>query len=100
MEEPTPNEPPRAHWHLKKEIQLTHVLTTLGMVLSVVIYAQQIEKRISRLEDRQIENTNAQRERDLAQDEDRREKVGEIRNQLGRIEGKLDRLIESRIEKH
>lgn len=41
-------------WHLKKEVQLTHILSTVTILVSVVIYVGKIEQRLAILEDREI----------------------------------------------
>jgi hypothetical protein len=71
------SEPER--WHLKKEIQITHVFTTLALVGSVFAYVQKIDQRLTIVETQLI----AQREASMIQ-----------RAQLERMDAKLDRLIE------
>ncbi len=41
-------------WHLKKEVQLTHILSPVTILVSVVIYVGKIEQRLAILEDREI----------------------------------------------
>lgn len=66
-------------WIFKKEIQLGHLLTTLMVVVSVIIYIQKIETRLAVAESQvdQLQEDN---------------KV--LKSSLDRINGKLDRLIE------
>ena len=71
------NEPER--WHLKKEIQITHVVSTLLLVGSVFVYVSKVEQRLTVVETQLI----AQREASIIQ-----------RAQLERMDAKLDRLIE------
>lgn len=66
-------------WHLKKEIQLGHLITTFSVALSAVFYINKIEQRLSVVET-QV----------LAQ----RESAALLRSQLERMDAKLDRLIE------
>ena len=71
------NEPER--WHLKKEIQVTHVVSTLLLVGAVFAYVSKIDQRLTIVETQLI----AQREASAVQ-----------RVQLERMDAKLDRLIE------
>ena len=71
------NEPER--WHLKKEIQVTHVVSTLLLVGAVFAYVSKIDQRLTVVETQLI----AQRDAAAVQ-----------RAQLERMDAKLDRLIE------
>ena len=71
------SEPER--WHLKKEIQITHVFTTLALVGSVFAYVSKVDQRLTIVETQLA----AQREASVIQ-----------RAQLERMDAKLDRLIE------
>lgn len=71
------NEPER--WHLKKEIQVTHVVSTLLLVGAVFAYVSKIDQRLTIVETQLI----AQRDASAVQ-----------RVQLERMDAKLDRLIE------
>ena len=66
-------------WHLKKEIQVTHVVSTLLLVGAVFAYVSKIDQRLTIVETQLI----AQREASAVQ-----------RVQLERMDAKLDRLIE------
>lgn len=67
------------HWHLKKEIQITHVFTTLALVGAVFAYVSKVEQRLTVVETQLM----AQRDAAVIQ-----------RAQLERMDAKLDRLIE------
>ena len=71
------NEPER--WHLKKEIQVTHVVSTLLLVGAVFAYVSKIDQRLTIVETQLI----SQRDSTMVQ-----------RAQLERMDAKLDRLIE------
>jgi len=71
------NEPER--WHLKKEIQVTHIVSTLMLVGAVFAYVSKIDQRLTIVETQLI----AQRDSSMVQ-----------RAQLERMDAKLDRLIE------
>ena len=66
-------------WHLKKEIQVTHVVSTLLLVGAVFAYVSKIDQRLTIVETQLI----AQRDSSIVQ-----------RAQLERMDAKLDRLIE------
>ncbi len=71
------SEPER--WHLKKEIQVTHVVSTLLLVGAVFAYVSKIDQRLTIVETQLM----AQRDASVIQ-----------RAQLERMDAKLDRLIE------
>jgi hypothetical protein len=66
-------------WHLKKEIQLGHLITTITVAISAVIYVNKIEQRVAVIESQVIYQ---------------KETADVLRNQLEKINDKLDRLIE------
>ncbi len=77
-------------WHLKKEIQLGHIITTVTVAVSVVIYTQRLEQRIALME----QSAQTQTERDGRQDKVLSESLSLMRDQLNKIDVKLDRLVE------
>ncbi len=78
-------------WHLKKEIQVTHLLTTFAMLISAVMYVnkmeQRLEQRLTILEQRDI----SARERMAFENQAMRESMARIQAQLDRIERQLAR---------
>jgi nucleoside permease NupC len=66
-------------WHLKKEIQLGHLITTFVVAISAVLYINKIEQRLSVVETQVLSQ---------------RESAALLRQQLERMDAKLDRLIE------
>lgn len=66
-------------WHLKKEIQLTHVISTIVVIGAVLAYVSKIEQRLTVVETQLI----AQHDAAVLQ-----------RAQLEKMDAKLDRLIE------
>lgn len=78
-------------WHLKKEIQLGHVLTTLALAVAMYGYIATMEKRITLLESQAA----AQMAIDGRQDVEKQQAYEALFRQLTRLEDKLDRLIES-----
>lgn len=72
-------EQPVERWHLKKEIQLGHLITTFAVAVSAILYINKIEQRLSVVETQLI---------------GQRESAALLRAQLERMDAKLDRLIE------
>ena len=66
-------------WHLKKEIQLTHVISTIIVIGAVLAYVSKIEQRLTIVETQLM----AQHDAAVLQ-----------RAQLEKMDAKLDRLIE------
>ena len=79
-------------WHLKKEIQLGHLVTTLTVAVSAVIYITKVEQRVALLEASMVQ----QHDRDERQDKASAESISLLRAQLEKIDSKLDRLLEKR----
>ena len=73
------NEQVQERWHLKKEIQLGHLITTFTVAISAVVYISKIEQRVAVVESQMITQ---------------RESSALLRAQLERMDAKLDRLIE------
>lgn len=73
------NERRAERWHLKKEIQLTHVISTILLIAAIFSYVSKIEQRLTIVETQLM----AQRDAAILQ-----------RAQLERMDAKLDRLIE------
>jgi len=81
-----------SHWHLDKRVSVGHILTTLSVAVGVIYYASTIETRLAEL-------AGADRVHDakleaVMQSQTRGQEM--ITDRLDRMEGKLDRLIESR----
>lgn len=79
-------------WHLKKEIQLGHLITTIVVATSAMWYVAKLEQRIAIIETQVV----VQRERDSLQDLHFAEGQRDVKAHLERMESKLDRLIERR----
>lgn len=78
-------------WHLDKTINISHILTTVTIAVSVFVWASSLEKRIE---------TTSQSVRFISErQKDDKDEVrvlrSEIRQDLNQINDKLDRLIES-----
>jgi hypothetical protein len=83
-------------WHLKKEIQLGHVFTTLTVAFSCYVYVSRIENRLTLVEQQTASAQIAQHERDDRQDKTNAELMQLVRTQLERMEVKIDKIAERR----
>ena len=88
-------EQPPHGWHIRKEIQVGHLLTTLLIAASVMTYVFSIERRMA-LAEREIQTLH---ESDEMQKAANGEAIRLLRNQLDRIDAKLDRVLEERIRR-
>lgn len=76
-------------WHIKREFQLGHLLTTISMAIAAGMYVTTVEKRVSLLE----QVAQQQRERDERQDKVTAEAFAAVNAHLSKIDDKLDRLL-------
>lgn len=81
-------------WHLKREIQLGHLISTLAIAASAVAYINKMDQRLAIIETSVAEAKQHQASRDAQQDNAAAQSDALIRAQLVRIDEKLDRLIE------
>lgn len=77
-------------WHLKKEIQFGHIITTMTVAVAALFYFTKIEQRIALVEQQIV----AQHERDDRQDKATSEAFQLVRQQLEKMDAKLDRALE------
>lgn len=81
------SEPILSSWHIKKEIQITHIFTTLGLVIAAVTAFNALESRVSLTE---LELTHARLERERL-DKEQEDILSRIEDRLIRIEDKLEK---------
>lgn len=86
---PEPREPQAERWHLKKEFQVGHLITSVLMVGSAFMYVTTVEKRVSLLE----QTAQQQKERDARQDALTATAFSSVDARLYKIDDKLDRLL-------
>ena len=67
----------REHWHLRKELNVTHLLTTIIIIVSAIWWASGVETRqaITETKVKSLEHN-----------------IGKLENYLIRIEDKVDRI--------
>lgn len=85
-----------AGWHLKREIQLGHIITTISVAVSAAAFVVKMDQRLVVLETKHAALASAQADRDTRQDQQAHEALAMLRAQLARMDEKLDRLIEGR----
>lgn len=81
-------------WHLKREIQLTHIISTLTFAAAAAGYIVNMDQRLAVIEANMTASMRAQAQRDAQQDDVATKADALIRDQLAKIDAKLDRLIE------
>lgn len=79
-----------ASWHFKREIQLGHIITTLTIAVSVVMYVGKQDQRIALIE----QQLKQQQERDQRQDHEAANALRLVREDLRALAEKLDRIYE------
>lgn len=85
----------KRHWHLEKSVSVSHLLSTLALVMSALVFASKMDTRISLLEERKVEQTAT----DIRQDAEHLRNLLEYRASLTQINEKLDRLIERELRR-
>lgn len=73
------------HWSFDKRINLSHIFTTAAMLISLFVWGNKMDQRVTTLE---------------AQTTANKEVVTRLDARLDRIEDKLDRIIEAAATKH
>lgn len=81
---------PTNHWHLKKEVQLGQIISIVVFGLTGLFYVTKMDQRIAVIESQM----SVQKDRDMLQDRQHSEALALIREQMNRMDGKLDRLVE------
>lgn len=83
-------------WHLRKEINVGHLLTTLSIAAALVVTWTQFNVRMALMEDRQAR----QSEIDAAQDATTREALARVDAHMTNIQGQLSKLIEWQMRRY
>ena len=83
------------HWHLSRSISLSHMLTTVALVVSGVIYVGDIDTKV---EKQGVQIESMQREISQQRD-DTKEMFDTLRDDMKGIDKKLDRLIDRELSK-
>jgi hypothetical protein len=79
-------------WHLDKTVSISHIISTILIVISILAWAQGVEKRV----EQNAQGVKFISERLDAQDKRIDEMRSELRDDLKQVNNKLDRLIERR----
>ena len=77
-------------WHLDKSLSISHLITTVMIASSVMIWAMKMDTRISIVEAKQM--TSKENQNRIEQQ--MHDNLGEIKESLIRIESKIDRKVD------
>ena len=80
----------KQHWHLEKSVSVSHIISTVMIVISALIFAIKMDSRVTMLE----QAIMTQHSTDDKQDSERLRVATELKTNLKDINDKLDRLIE------
>lgn len=83
-------EQPSDGWHLRKDINVGHIFTTIGLIFALMTWAHRMDLRITKLEDR----AEAQVHVDRMQNDQILRNSEEVKAELGKLTTKLDGLID------
>ena len=78
------------HWHLDKKVNLSHMVTTMILLVSGVVYVGDIDTKVEK-QGIQIESLQEKVEQ---QRDDTKEMFDQLRSDMKGIDQKLDRLID------
>ncbi len=79
-------------WHLKKEVTIGHIFTTMSVVLGIIFYTSKIDNRIS-LAEQKVEQIQAYNKDAMARADIQ---FSKLELSLQRIEDKLDRKVDKK----
>lgn len=82
----------KQNWHLEKTVSISHILTTIAALSTVLVMGSKFDTRLSLVE----QLVSSQRSVDSRQDSEASASREIVRQQLRDINAKLDRLIERR----
>lgn len=82
--------PQEQGWHLKKEVNLTIIISVIGIAVAVVTGYADLKKEIELIK----ADTLVLHQRDTQQNGALADAVGGLQRQFDKIDSKLDRLIE------
>ncbi len=85
-----------AGWHLRKELNVGHMLTTLALLGGLTMTWSQLNVRIALLEKSIEQQSNT----DKRQDESSREAFARVDARLSSIDAKLDELVDWQVRRH
>jgi len=83
------------HWHLDKKVNLSHMVTTMILLISGVVYVGDIDTKVEK-QGIQIESLQEKVEQ---QRDDTKEMFDQLRSDMKGIDQKLDKLIERELSK-
>lgn len=87
---------PKEGWHLDKKVPVSIIFVLIAQFIGGVMFMQRLDGRVTTLEVSRSDALSQQRDRDEHQDRENADAFTLMRAQLEKMDGKLDRLIESR----
>lgn len=79
----------RRKWHFEKTINVGHLITTITVAVSVVVWAMKMDARVTVLEDARVQQARFNEKQETAD----KEILAAVREHLKDINAKLDKLI-------
>jgi len=89
------NEMADEHWHLDKKVNLSHMVTTMILLISGVVYVGDIDTKVEK-QGIQIESLQEKVEQ---QRDDTKSMFTQLRSDMKGIDQKLDKLIDRELSK-
>ncbi len=89
------NEQPLTGWHLRKEVNLAHIISTLLIVAGLMSWGHKMDLRLTRAEDR----LEAQERVDQAQNSVIAHNFTALERSIEKIDTKLENLMKFLVEK-
>jgi len=83
------------HWHLDKKVNLSHMVTTMILLISGVVYVGDIDTKVEK-QGIQIESLQEKVEQ---QRDDTKSMFTQLRSDMKGIDQKLDKLIDRELSK-
>jgi len=77
-------------WHLKKELNISHLLTTLTLTVGVLVWAAKMDSRLTLVEAIQKQNV----EINHSQDKELKEQQKQIYQSMREMDSKLNVLVQ------
>ena len=86
MSEPTPP----AGWHLRKELNISHLLMTVGLLVGLLSWGSTLDKRVTTVE---VQMDHIQTSQDRLR-QDNKEAMAAVLDELRAIRERIDQLAE------
>ena len=84
------NEPTQHGWHLRKELNISHLLMTMGLLIGLLGWGNALDKRVTTVE---VGLDHVQKSQDVMR-EDAKEAQAEVLQELRAIRERIDQMAE------